>query len=377
MLIFAPKETREGETRVPMLPDIVKRLASKEIPITVERGIGAACGIEDGAYADAGAEFAEDRRAALGAADVVLRLHKPSIEETELLKEGAIHIGYADPFEDRPLLDAFVRRRASVIAMEMIPRTTLAQKMDALSSQANISGYVAVVLAAERLDKVLPMMMTPAGTIAPSRVFVIGCGVAGLQAIATAKRLGARVEAFDTRRAVEEQVKSLGGRFVKIDLGETGETKDGYARSLTDEQLARQREGIAKVVAQSDIVIAAAQVFGKTAPRIVTADMLRAMRPGTVVVDLAVESGGNVEGVQRGEEIMVNGVRLIGFDNMPGHAPLHASQMYAANLGNLLEHFWDKEARVLKLDLEDEIMDGALIAHAGEIRSAAILEARA
>ena len=258
--------------------------------------------------------------------------------------------------------------------MEMIPRTTLAQKMDALSSQANLAGYTAVMLAAERLDKVFPMMMTPAGTIKPANVFIIGVGVAGLQAIATAKRLGARVDAFDTRPVVEEQVQSLGAKFVKVDLGETGETKDGYAKELTDEQKAMQQVAMAEVCAKADVVITTAQLFGRKAPVIVTQAMVESMKPGSVIVDLAVETGGNVEGSQVDEEVDINGVRILGLGNLPGRTCENASQMYSANLLALVDHFWDEEAKELKLDLEDEIMRGCLITQNGEIQNTMIKE---
>ena len=251
--------------------------------------------------------------------------------------------------------------------MEMIPRITRAQKMDVLSSQANLAGYVSVILAAERLDKILPMMMTPAGTISPAKVFVIGVGVAGLQAIATAKRLGARVEAFDTRPVVEEQVKSLGARFVKIDLGETGQTKDGYAKALTEEQLQMQRDGMAKVCASSDVVITTAQLFGRPAPQIVTAEMVRGMQKGSAIVDLAVEGGGNVAGSQIDQEVDVDGVRIIGLGNLPGKVAVHASQMFSSNLYNLVEEFWDTEEKRFDLNFENEIIKGCVITHQGEI----------
>ena len=217
------------------------------------------------------------------------------------------------------------------------------------------------------LNKIPPLMMTPAGTITPSRVFIIGAGVAGLQAIATAKRLGARVEAFDTRPVVEEQVHSLGAKFVKIDLGETGQTKDGYAKELTPQQLVKQREGMKKVCAASDIVITTAQLFGRKAPVIVTKDMVAAMKPGSVIVDMAVESGGNVEGSTLDAEVEVNGVRIIGLGNLPGHVAVHASQMYSSNLTNLLESYWDAEQKTFKLNPEDEIIKGCLITHGGQI----------
>jgi NAD(P) transhydrogenase subunit alpha len=249
----------------------------------------------------------------------------------------------------------------------MLPRITRAQKMDALTSQANLAGYVAVILGASHSTKIFPMMMTAAGTISPGRVFVIGAGVAGLQAIATAKRLGARVDAFDTRPVVEEQVKSLGARFVKIDIGEIGQTKEGYAKPLTEEQLLKQREGMKKVCAESDVVITTALVFGRKAPVIVTSDMVSAMRPGSVIVDLAIESGGNVEGAEFGKVANRNGVKIVGLGNLPGQVPVHASQVYSTNLANFIEEFWNKEKKQFVLKLDDEIVQGCLVTHAGEI----------
>jgi len=369
MLIVVPKEIQPGETRAACTPETVSRLVKLGARMLLESGVGEKSGFPDGAYRDAGGEITADRSGALAGADLVLRVGKPPVEEVALMKEGALHISFLDPFESGDLLEAFLARRVDAIAMEMIPRTTLAQKMDALSSQANLAGYVGVLVGAERLDRVLPMMMTPAGTLRPARVFVIGAGVAGLQAIATAKRLGARVEAFDTRPAVEEQVNSLGAKFLKIDLGDTGQTAGGYAKELTEEQKELQRAGMAKAVAQSDIVITTAQIFGKKAPLIVTRDMVAAMRPGSVVVDLAAETGGNVEDVLAGQEILVNGVRLIGAENFAGRVPNHASQMYAANLANLVAHFWDLENKRINLEVQDEILDGCLIIRNGELRN--------
>jgi NAD(P) transhydrogenase subunit alpha len=247
MNIAVPKEVHPGETRVALIPEHIAKLVEMGAHITVESGIGQKLNFSDEDYTKAGAALEADRSSLLHMADMVLRIRKPAMEEIHLLKEESIYVSLLDPFNERKLIEALMNRRVAAISMEMIPRITRAQKMDVLSSQANLAGYAAVIIAAERLDKIFPMMMTPAGTIAPARVFVIGVGIAGLQAIATAKRLGARVDAFDTRPVVEEQVKSLGARFVKIDLGETGQTKDGYAKALTDEQLQKQREGMAKV----------------------------------------------------------------------------------------------------------------------------------
>ena len=367
MIIGIPRELDAGETRVPVIPDSVKRFTDQGAEVQIEAGMGQSVRIEDSAYEKAGATFVTDRTALLNNADIVLRLRKPSIEEVSQLKKGSIHISFLDPFNENELVDAFAAAGVTSISMEMIPRTTRAQKMDALSSQASLAGYAMVVLAAERLDKILPMMMTPAGTISPSRVFIIGAGVAGLQAIATAKRMGARVDAFDTRPVVKEQVESLGGKFVEIDLGETGQTAGGYANALTPEQVQMQLDGQKKVCAQSDIVITTAQLFGRPAPTVVTKEMLQAMKPGSVVVDLAVESGGNVEGSVAGEEVEIDGVKVIGLANMPGRVANNASQMYSANLHNLVLEYWNKETKQFDLDMEDEIIKGCVITHDGEM----------
>ncbi|MYM64280.1 Re/Si-specific NAD(P)(+) transhydrogenase subunit alpha [Pseudomaricurvus sp. HS19] len=377
MIIGIPRELAPGETRVPVVPASVKRFTDQGAEVQIESGLGLAIGIKDDEYAAAGASVVTDRAALLGGADIVLRLRKPELAEVALLKKGSIHISFLDPFNEHALVDAFLEAGITAISMEMIPRTTRAQKMDALSSQASLAGYAMVILAAERLDKILPMMMTPAGTISPARVFVIGAGVAGLQAIATAKRLGARVEAFDTRPVVKEQVESLGAKFVEIDLGETGQTAGGYANALTPEQQKLQLEGQKKVCAQADIVITTAQLFGRKAPVVVTKDMLDVMKPGSVVVDLAVESGGNVEGSVLGEEVDINGVKVIGLPNMPGHVAGNASDMYSANLHNLVLEYWDKESKSFQLDLEDDIQQGCIVTHNGEVISEMIKNARA
>jgi len=367
MKIAIPRETHPGELRVSMVPANVERLAQRGARIEVEGGLGRTIGIDDEEYQKAGAKTNPDRGALLADADMVLRLRKPPAEEIPLMKPGCIHVSHLDPFRERELLEQLAAQDVSAVCMEMIPRTTLAQKMDALSSQANLAGYVSIIVAAERIKKILPMMMTPAGTIAPARVFIIGAGVAGLQAIATAKRLGARVEAFDTRPVVAEQVESLGAKFVKVDLGETGQTKDGYAKELTAEQLDKQREAMAKHCAMADIVVTTAQVFGRPAPRIVTADMVRGMRPGSVIVDMAVETGGNVEGSIPDQEVETNGVTIIGISNLPGRVAVNASQMYSANISNFIEHFWNKETKTFELQLDDDIIKGALVTHAGQI----------
>jgi NAD(P) transhydrogenase subunit alpha len=367
MKIAVPKDAHPGETRISLIPEHVAKLVKAGARVSVESGLGQSLKISDNLYTDAGATVVADRNTLIQEAEMILRLRKPFPEEVERMKEGSLYISLLDPFNERELIEIFTARKISTISMEMIPRITRAQKMDVLSSQANLAGYVSVILAAERLDKILPMMMTPAGTISPAKVFVIGVGVAGLQAIATAKRLGARVEAFDTRPVVEEQVKSLGARFVKIDLGETGQTKDGYARALTEEQLQKQREGMAKVCASSDVVITTAQLFGRPAPRIVTEEMVGGMQPGSVIVDLAVEGGGNVAGSQIDQEVDVDGVHIIGLSNLPGRVAVHASQMFSSNLYNLVEEFWNAEEKRFDLNFEDEIIQGCVITHQGKI----------
>ncbi len=369
MKIAVLKETYPGEKRVPLIPTTVADLINRGAEVEIETDMGIGSGYQDEDYTSVGANIQTDRKKLISSAGLILRLRIPPSEEIDWIKKDAIHISYLDPFNQQSLINNFKEKHISAIAMELIPRTTKAQKMDALSSQASLGGYVAVIIAADRLDKIFPMMMTPSGTIAPSKIFIIGAGVAGLQAIATAKRLGARVEAFDTRPTVEEQVQSLGAKFVKVDLGETGETKDGYAKALTREQLDKQREVMTRHCAQSDVVITTAQVFGKKAPLIITSDMIKGMKPGSLIVDLAVETGGNVEGSKLGEEVEVDGVRIIGLENLPGHVAVHASQMYSSNLGNLIGEFWDDESKTFKLDLEDEIIKGCLVTHQGNIFS--------
>jgi NAD(P) transhydrogenase subunit alpha len=369
MKIAVMKETHTGETRVPLIPATADKLVQLGAEVVIETGLGEACGFTDQTYEDVGAVIGSDRNEMLAEADMVLRLRKPPIEEIDKMRRGCIHVSYLDPFNEKELVDKMVECGVSAVSLEMLPRTTIAQKMDVLSSQANLGGYVAVILGSEQLAKILPMMTTPAGTIKPSRVFIIGVGVAGLQAIATARRLGARVEAFDTRPVVEEQVKSLGAKFVKVDLGETGETKDGYAKELTPEQMEKQKEGMAKACAQADIVITTAQLFGRPAPRIIDQKIIDQMQPGSVIVDMAVESGGNVEGSEVDKVVESSGVKIVGLANLPGRVALTASQMYSANLGNFVDHFWDTENKAFDLKLDDEIIKGAMITHDGELFS--------
>ncbi len=367
MLIGVAREQLDGENRTALMPASVQKLVRAGAEVLIEAGSGLGAGYADAEYEAAGARISADRREVLSRADLVLRLHKPSIDEVAILKRGAIHVSYLDPFNETALIDAFATAGVSAISMEMIPRTTRSQKMDALSSQANLAGYVMVLLATTRLPRILPMMMTPAGTLKPANVFVIGAGVAGLQAIATARRLGAKVTAFDTRAVVAEQVHSLGAKFLEIDLGETGQTKDGYAVQLTPEQLEKQKQGQAKQIAESDIVITTAQVFGRKPPVLVTRDMMAGMRPGSVIVDMAAETGGNVEGSVAGQTVVVNGVTIVGDGNWANQVARDASQMYSSNLYNLIEEFWNKDEKRMVLNFDDDIIQGCVITHDGAI----------
>ena len=367
MLIGVAKETWPGEVRSALVPANATKLIKGGFSIAMESGAGGAAGFTDEQFTEAGVSILSSRAEVLAAADIFLAVRKPDTEEVVQLKSGAISVSFLDPYNEKALIEALAAKGVTSISMEMIPRSTRAQKMDALSSQANLAGYVTVVQAAFHSPKIMPMMMTPAGTIAPARVFVIGAGVAGLQAIATAKRLGARVEAFDTRPVVAEQVQSLGAKFVEIDLGEVGQTEQGYAEELTAEQIELQREGQKAVIAQSDVVITTAQLFGRAAPVIVGRDMVEAMKPGSVVVDMAVESGGNVEGSVLNEVVDINGVKVIGQGNLPGEVARNASEMYSNNLVNLLQEFWDEEAKTLTLDPEDDIVRSCVITRDGAV----------
>ena len=367
MQIGVLKETFPGENRVAVAPDAAKKLVKLGAALTVEATAGEGCGFMDGDYAETGAEISAKRKDLVAQSDVILRIRKPEAAEISQLQQGCIHISYLDPFNEGDLVAALAQQGVSAISMEMIPRTTLSQKMDALSSQANLAGYVAVMMAANSLNRIFPMMMTPAGTLKPAKVFVLGAGVAGLQAIATAKRLGAKVTAFDTRPVVAEQVRSVGAKFLEIDLGETGQTQDGYAKELTPEQVEKQRQGQKEAIAESDVVITTAQVFGRKAPVLVTRDMVEAMQPGSVIVDMAAETGGNVEGSAAGQETVINGVTIIGQGNWPNYVCRDASQMYSSNLCNMISQYWDKDRNALTLDREDDIIRGCLITHGGAI----------
>ena len=363
--ILVCRETDPRETRVALIPDDIKKLIGMGFSCKVVRGAGAKSGFSDAAYEKAGAVLIDTEQEGYDS-EIILRILKP--QSAAGLKPETLHLSYLDPFNEKELLRDFAKSGVQAVSLEMIPRTTLAQKMDVQSSQTSLAGYVAVINAAARLPKILPMMVTPSGTINPARVFIIGVGVAGLQAIATAKRLGARVDAFDTRPVVEEQVKSLGASFVKIDLGEMGQTDQGYAKELTPEQIKKQQEAQAKVCERSNIVITTAKVFGRKAPRLIAKDVIDRMQPGSIIVDMAVSTGGNVEGSKLYEEVVTeNGVIILSGDYLERQVPFDASKMLSGNFTAFLTHFYDKEAKEFKVNLQDEIMRGCLLTQGGKI----------
>ncbi len=367
MKIAAFSETEPDERRVALTPTRVRHLVDAGDAVRIESGAGGRAGFADASYADAGAEVV-GRGELLDGAHVAVRVRPPSVEGIRALPGGLVHMSLLDPYRSPERLGAMAEAGVTAISLEMVPRSTRAQKLDVLSSQASLAGYAAVVTAAGTLDKIFPMMMTPSGTIPAARVFVIGAGVAGLQAIATARRLGARVEAFDTRPVVAEEVRSLGAKFLEIDLGgETGQTDQGYAKQLTPEQLERQRVGMAEAIGRSDVVITTAQLFGRPAPRIVSREMVAAMRPGSVIIDMATATGGNVEGSVHGETVDVDGVHVVGPSNLPADVVVDASEMFASNVTAFLGEFRDDESGAFRLDFDDDILARSAVTHAGEI----------
>ncbi len=355
------------DKRCAITPATVKKLVRSDIDVHFQGGAGLAAGYDDDAFIEAGAHCFTHIEAALGEADVLLMVNQPSERTVKALLQGATVIGHLDPFFRQSQVESLASANITAVSVEMIPRSSRAQKMDALSSQASLAGYVMVMQAANQYGSILPMMMTPSGTIKPAKVFVIGAGVAGLQAIATAKRLGASVTAYDTRDVVAEQVESLGAKFLHIDLGETGQTKDGYANELTDEQRQRQQAGQRAAIVDSDIVITTAQLFGRKPPRLISRDVLADMRSGSVVVDMAAQNGGNVEGSEAGKTILIEGVSVIGTGDWPSQVATAATNMYANNLLNFIEEFYDAETARLKVDFDDDITRGCVITHQGEI----------
>jgi H+-translocating NAD(P) transhydrogenase subunit alpha len=361
--VAVPKETAPGERRVALVPEIVKRLAGGGFEVVVEQGAGEAAGFRDAEFEDAGGQVV-GRDELFRDSEAVVKVQRPSAEEVELLPQGSILIAFLQPLTDADGIERLARRGVTGFALESIPRITRAQPMDALSSQATVSGYKAVLLAADRLPKFFPMLMTAAGTVAPAKVLVLGAGVAGLQAIATARRLGAVVSGFDVRPVVREQVESLGATF--LDLGIIGEeTSGGYARELSDDEQRRQQEELERKVPEFDVVVTTALIPGRPAPKLIPASAVRAMRPGSVIVDLAAEAGGNCELTEPGEEVEREGVTLVGFTNLPSTVPAHASQLYARNVHALLTHLAPEG--VLQLDWDDEITAGACVTRREEV----------
>ena len=378
MIVGVPKETFPGERRVALVPTALRPLIKAGLEVIVETGAGADAGYPDSAYADKGAKIASSRDEVFGA-DIVVQVRgyganpEEGKADVERLRSGQIVIGTFEPLTSIPAAKEVAAKGATLFAMELIPRITRAQSMDVLSSMATIAGYKAVLLAANHLPKMFPMMMTAAGTISPAKVFVVGAGVAGLQAIASSKRQGAIVEAYDVRPAVKEQIESLGGKFLELEL-EAGDAEDkgGYAKAMGDEFYRKQREMMTKVVAENDVVITTAAVPGKKAPILITAEMVRGMMPGSVIVDLAAERGGNCELTRAGETVVENGVTIIGPLNIPTTLPFHASQMYAKNVATFLAHLV-KDGKV-ELNMEDEITRDTMVCRDGELVNPAMRE---
>jgi NAD(P) transhydrogenase subunit alpha len=362
MKIGVPRETMPGEARVGLVPETVGRLAKAGNTVVVERGAGAASSFTDDAYEKAGAQLVDNAFDA----ELVAKVQRPTDAEIGRLRSGTVLIAFLSPLTNHALVDALARAGVTALSMDAIPRITRAQPMDALSSQATVAGYKAVLLAAATLPKFFPMLTTAAGTIAPAKALIIGAGVAGLQAIATARRLGAVVEAFDTRPVVKEQVQSLGAKFLEIDLGESGAGQGGYAKELSEEAHRKEVELLAKAARENDIIITTAAIPGRKAPVLITKEMLPTMKPGSVIVDLAAETGGNVEGTEAGKTIVVNGVTIIGQLNLPSTMPFHASQMYSRNIASLLALMLKKDG-TFDLNIGDDVVKGTVITHGGQV----------
>ena len=372
MRVGVPKESREGERRVALIPDVVQSLTGDDLEVAVESGAGESAGHPDSEYSDAGASVGSADDA--WGADVVVKVALPTIEEIGRLRSGQVLIGHLAPLTSGETTKALADAGVTSFAMEAIPRITRAQAMDALSSQANVAGYAATLLAATEVGRFFPMMTTAAGTVAPARVLVLGAGVAGLQAIATAKRLGAVVSGFDIRRAAWEQIASLGGRPLELDFIPDAEAEGGYARPLTDEENEKVREALAEAAARQDVIITTALVPGRKAPLLITAEAVRNMQPGSVIIDLAGESGGNCELSVAGETVVENGVKIIAPLHLPSEMATHASQLYAKNVENLLKLLVSEEG-ALNIDFDDEVVAGACLTHEGEIKNERAREA--
>jgi H+-translocating NAD(P) transhydrogenase subunit alpha len=363
MIVGVPKETVPGEQRVALVPELVGKLTKAGLDAVVQAGAGTEAGFLDPHYQEKGAQVEPDVWAK---ADILLKVQPPTTEEIRTIREGTTLIGFLQPYANAAGIQALAARKVTAFAMELMPRITRAQSMDALSAMSTVAGYKAVLLAANRLPKFFPLLMTAAGTVTPARVFIIGAGVAGLQAIGTARRLGAVVEAYDTRPVVKEQVESLGAKFVELGLEtKDAEAKTGYAKAQSEEFYRRQQEVMGKVVAAADVVIPTALVPGKRAPVLITEEMVRGMRPGSVIVDLAAEQGGNCALTEPGQEVVKHGVVIVGPLNLPSTLPFHTSQMYARTVFNYLTHLLKDGA--VRLDLTDELTRGPLVTHQGEV----------
>ena len=368
MIVGVPTEKFPGERRVALVPELVPKLTKAGLEVLVQSGAGAAAGFSDRSYLERGARLEPE---IFQRADILLKVQPPTADEIGRMKEGSTLIGFLQPYTSTAEIRTLAARRVTAFSMELMPRITRAQPMDALSAMSTISGYKAVLLAASRLPKLFPLLMTAAGTITPARVLIIGAGVAGLQAIGTAKRLGAVVEAYDTRPTVREQVESLGARFVEVDLEtKDAEDKTGYARAQSEEFYTQQQQMMSRYVTGADVVITTALVPGRRAPVLITEEMVQGMRAGSVIVDLAAEQGGNCALTEPGQEVIRHGVVVIGPTNLPSTVPLHASQMYARTVTNFLMHLL-QDGRV-HLDLNDELTRGPLVVHQGEILHAAV-----
>ncbi|MBE9211192.1 Re/Si-specific NAD(P)(+) transhydrogenase subunit alpha [Plectonema cf. radiosum LEGE 06105] len=378
MRIAVAKEIEASERRVALIPDVVSKLVKQGFEVWIEAGAGEKALFNDSDYETAGATIISDTVSLWGEADILLKVSPPQqredgSSEVDLLKEGSVLMGFLNPLANPSLIEQLAQRKVTALSVEMIPRSTRAQSMDALSSQASIAGYKAVLIAAEALPKYFPMLTTAAGTIAPAKVFVMGAGVAGLQAIATARRLGAVVEAFDIRPAVKEEVQSLGAKFVEVKLDEETATAGGYAKEISEESKKRTQEAVTERVKNADVVITTAQVPGRKAPRLVTEEMIAQMKPGAVIVDLAANQGGNAAYTEPGGNVVKNGVTIIGPINLPSSVPVHASQLYSKNLVSLMNLLVKDKA--LHLDFTDDIVDAACVTHNGEIRNQRVKDA--
>ena len=368
MIISALKSSITSDERSPIHIDTIKTLVDLGVEVWFEEDIGIGINVKNQNFEDAGLKK-HSREDCLKNGNLIITNQALNNEDLEFVKSNTTILGMVNPFSNQELINKCSSAKINLVSMEFIPRITRAQKMDVLSSQANLAGYVSVIESAKHLSTALPMMMTAAGTLKPARVFVIGVGVAGLQAIATAKRLGARVEAFDTRDVVEEQVNSLGAKFVKIDLGETGETDQGYAKELTKDQINKQKELQSKVCERSDIVITTAQLFGRQAPMLIDNNTIDKMMPGSVIFDMAVESGGNVEGSEVDKVVDRNGVKIIGISNLASKVSSHASLALSNNYNNWISDFYDSETSSINFDFEDEIIQSSVLVYQGKIKN--------